>query len=146
MNIRRIATMTVFLLTLVGGSLWASEPVVKATIPFDFVVADTALPHGVYTVEPLMDSDKVAWVLRSLDGRTSVDFLTNDAETRQPVKKSSLEFNDVGGKHFLSQIWIAGDPSGRELSPARQERMMMQKGMKAKKNMVHCERAASKRG
>ena len=130
-------------LLVVGGGIVANAQIDSATtittnIPFDFVVGDTTLPAGTYELSRLDDDVRGVLVLRSVKGRTAVTFDTEPTQTSndQAVHKTELLFNKVGNQNFLSQIWVAGDATGRELTPARMEKRLTGGGNQPEKHSV----------
>ena len=116
-------TILNLLLMLTAVSVAAqSERTRIKNIPFDFIVGGKTLPAGDYTVEPnRRDSHKV-WLVQSKDGHTSALFATMPVRASETQEETKLVFNKYGDQYFLSQIWTAGDNSGRELLMRRQER------------------------
>ncbi|HEX6728749.1 MAG TPA: hypothetical protein VF074_02005, partial [Pyrinomonadaceae bacterium] len=62
------------------------------------------------------------WLLQSKDGDLSAFLITTAVQARKTQNRTKLIFNKYGNQHFLSQIWITGNNSGRELVVQRQER------------------------
>ena len=93
-----------------------------ATIPFEFSVGDKAMPAGDYTVRQINPaSDRAVLQLRRKDGSASAMVQTTSilGKTQESAK---LVFHRYGSTYFLSQIWMAGEATGRELPKTRQER------------------------
>ncbi len=111
----------------VSARAQASFPL-GANIPFDFVVGKQTLPAGEYRIEQL-SSDGVLLV-RSTDGHTSIIVMTMAALANDWQSESKLVFNRYGGQYFLSQIWTAGNKSGRELYKSPRETELARKELK----------------
>src|SRR6266550_2312662 len=117
-----IFTVLSLMLMLTAASVHAQSKRSSITIPFSFTVGQETLPAGEYTIEPnRKDSDNV-WLIQSKSGNDSVLFTTNSVWTNKSQEQTRLVFNKYEGRHFLSQIWNAGDNSGRELRIPRAER------------------------
>jgi hypothetical protein len=86
----------------------------RANIPFNFVVADQALPAGQYVVRPT-EAGGAILTIRSTDGRKSTSAITYSCGGGKPWEKSELVFHRVGNMYFLSQVQIEGYSEGREL-------------------------------
>ena len=117
----------VFLFGLSGMTLFGEETrEVKAHVPFPFLVENTTLPAGDYTVSRV-DSGESALVIQNQDKGTAVDFLTEAVETKSadPPDNGSLVFDVVSGKHFLSEVWTTGTRTGWKLFPSRLEKQEM---------------------
>lgn len=94
----------------------------RAQVPFDFVVADKTLRAGEYQVRPLNDAGNVI-VIGNQDGDRALQQSTR-AERNEKQLHAKLVFHKYGNTYFLSQIWMAGESSGREIPKTRQERAM----------------------
>jgi hypothetical protein len=84
---------------------------IKAHIPFAFVVENTSLPAGDYTIEPLGIDEPSVLVIRSADDKVVVEFLTNATTPEKPLNSAELVFDRYGKKEFLKQILVPGDQS-----------------------------------
>lgn len=130
-------------LLTVGGGVVANAQIdtgvtIQANVPFTFVVGDTTLPAGKYDIRVLDGDSANVLELRSVHGRTSVVFDTENAETRrdQIVSKGELAFDKIGDTYFLSQIWMAGSASGSQLVKSRMEKRLEGKGMKSERHSI----------
>jgi hypothetical protein len=92
----------------------------RAHVPFDFVVADQTLRAGEYRVGAIDQlGDSIA--IRNSAG-DSVIRLSAARERNDRVKTAKLVFHRYGSTYFLSQVWMAGEATGRELTKSSQER------------------------
>jgi len=87
-----------------------------ADIPFAFTVANRTLPPGRYTVTRL--SEKILWIYNSQNQGTSA--LTNRVQGKTP-DSSKMVFHRYGNTYFLSEVWVAGSRTGREVPRSRSE-------------------------
>ena len=94
----------------------------RAQVPFDFVVANKTLRAGEYQVRSLNDDGNLI-VIGNQDGDRAVQ-QSNSAERRGKQLHAKLVFHRYGSTYFLSQIWMAGETTGREMVKTRQERAM----------------------
>jgi hypothetical protein len=94
----------------------------RAQVPFDFVAADKTLPAGEYQVRPYNDSGNLI-VIGNHDGDRAIQ-LSNPAQRREKQLGAKLVFHKYGNTYFLSQIWMAGESTGRQVPRTRQERAM----------------------
>jgi hypothetical protein len=113
-----------------------SDVTVKANIPQAFVVNDTTLPAGKYTIRVVEDTALDVLEIRSEDGRTTVLFNTDSAEPKQMPNKTELVFDKVGDTYFLSQIFVEGDDTGNQLIKSRMERKLESDGLKSERHSV----------
>jgi hypothetical protein len=78
-------------------------------------------------------------LLQSSKGHDSILFTTSAVWTLEPNEETKLVFNNYDGQYFLSQIWTAGENSGRELRKPRLEVALA-------KNGIHHEKVIMTRG
>jgi hypothetical protein len=117
---------------LVLTVLWAvpflhaqSSPLI-CKVPFKFIVGQTSLPSGQYTVQPVSFGSP-AIIIQKDDGRGNVITLTNPPQTGQAQdNKGKLVFHKSGNRYFLFQIWHSSG-AGRELFPSSLERELARK-------------------
>ena len=102
----------------------AQEPLV-VNVPFDFVAGNTNLPAGEYSVQVWAPTHTLILISRR-DSTTSAFIATNPAVASEPKTESKLIFNRYGDRYFLSQVWTAGNSSGRQLLKSDREKEMAQ--------------------
>jgi hypothetical protein len=93
--------------------------VLKADIPFPFVVAAHTLPAGRYEVSTLGEQ-----TIRIVNSRKQGAFvLTHKLSGRAPESSGKLVFYRYQDSYFLAQVWGAGSNTGRAVSksPAEKE-------------------------
>lgn len=134
--------LTLCLLT-VGGGVVANAQIdsdmrIQANVPFAFAVGDTTLPAGNYEIKRVDDNAPNVLELRSADGRTSVIFETENAQTRddQAASKTELVFDKFGDEYFFSQLWVSGSVSGSELPKSRMEKRLASSGSQSEKRSL----------
>jgi hypothetical protein len=94
----------------------------KASIPFEFIVGQTTLPAGDYTV----GSEFGSALLQISDSRDHVKatVLTNTDSAPANASESHLVFRVHGTKHYLASTWDRSLGEGREVKESRAEREM----------------------
>ena len=102
-------------LLLTAGSVHAQSVALRADIPFDFVVGDTVMHAGTYTIQP-MHAGESPVQLQSLDGKDSMWLAACTCASGQAQHESQLVFQVSDGQYFLWQIWTQGYDQARELS------------------------------
>jgi hypothetical protein len=102
-------------LLLATASAYAQTGVVKANVPFNFIVNKTELPAGEYKIQPIGAAGSVAMAIQSPDGKVVKAFLPNSCSSPQTQEKTKLIFHRYGTQYFLAEIWRAGDDRGQEL-------------------------------
>ncbi len=104
---------------------------VVAQIPFDFVARNMDCRAGKYDVE-IINQAQDFLSIRSADNDTQVLSVTHESNTARSEQalNAKLVFHRYGGTYFLSQVWMAGEKTGRELAKSRQERAIERELMK----------------
>ena len=101
-----------------------AQSMLRADIPFDFVVGDKRLPSGEYHVKQMSPG---AMLIQSKDARSSAFVLTGTAQAGKISDVGKLVFNRYGDQYFLSKIWAASSYTGRQLPKSRLEREVAQR-------------------
>ena len=97
-----------------------SKAQMVAQVPFEFMVADKTLSAGEYRVAAIDQSgDTIAILNKAGDGIIRLSSPRDRSGSDKPAK---LVFHQYGSTYFLSQVWMAGEATGRELSKSKQER------------------------
>jgi len=107
-------------LLLATASAYAQTGVVKANVPFNFIVSKTELPAGQYSIRPLGITG-VAMSIDSADNHVVKAILPLSCESAEVQKTSKLVFHRYGSQYFLAQIWTAGSNRGEELPKSGRE-------------------------
>jgi len=115
----RVLTALTLVAWLMVPATHAQSIMLKADIPFNFVVGDTQLPSGEYHVKQLRPGviqvqDKVT--------RSSAIVMTTGVQTGKTSDVGKLVFNRYGDNYFLSRIWEPSSITGRQLPKSRLER------------------------
>jgi hypothetical protein len=98
-----------------------AQETLRANIPFDFVAGNTSLPAGEYLVEASGPTHVLLLIGRK-DAISSAFINTNAAVSAGPQSESKLVFNRYGDRYFLSQVWTAGNSTGRQLMKTAREK------------------------
>ena len=114
-------THILFTMALLLGSVssYAQEirPLMRASIPFRFIVGNQSFPAGDYIISSVQP--QYAILLQSTNGAHVTFAGTHAKYVVEPSAYSKLVFQHSGSTYFLSQIWSQGDTSGRELPVGR---------------------------
>jgi hypothetical protein len=101
---RLILAAGLFAATLTA-SLHAQMMDMKATIPFEFQIGNTAFPSGEYSVR---DSGGVLYVKQIAGNHKSGMFLTVGEDRPKTLNvEPTLRFNHYGSTYYLSEVWTA---------------------------------------
>lgn len=119
--------------TLTSHAQIQSDATVKANIPHSFVVNNTTLPPGNYTIKVADDySNLNVLEIRSANGKTNVLFDTEPVNLPRVMSRSELVFDKVGDTYFLSRVFMRGDESGNQVLKSKQQRRLEESGSTAK--------------
>ena len=114
-----------------------SDVTIMANIPHAFVVRDTTLPAGKYTVR-MADANDRSDVLqiRSATGKMAVFVETQPIDEVRAARRTELVFDKIGDQWFLSKVFLKGDDSGSQLEETRMQRRLEDGGLKAERRRV----------
>lgn len=94
---------------LTAGAARASEaPILKANVPFPFLVNGKMLPAGQYVVEEEDSGPSAVVLIRGTHGPSASFVTTRPASDRGP-NEPALRFERDGDQYRLSSIWEAPD-------------------------------------
>ena len=96
----------------------------RANIPFDFMVRGTMLPAGNYEIRRISDEPAGLLIRNINDKHDHAMFETEPVESSQAPNNSEVVFHRYGDTYFLSEVLTAGEQTGRELPPTREERQL----------------------
>jgi len=117
-----IATMVVLGCLAISAEAQCESMQSSAYIPFQFIVGNSTLPAGQYTVDCLNTESNLLRI-RSADGKTSLAILTIPA-SRRPQDGWKLVFRRYGSRYFFAQAWAGGSSSGLEFPESAAERKL----------------------
>jgi hypothetical protein len=106
-----------------------SSLMLTVDLPFAFQVNNQQFPAGKYYVKA--DGGHPAVRLQGVDCRRSVFSITAPISRGKTRDVASLVFNRYNDRYFLSQIWMAGDNSGRGLPAGSAEREIARRWAKS---------------
>jgi hypothetical protein len=102
-------------LFLVAGSVHAQSVSLRADIPFDFVVGNTMMPAGTYSIQP-SNTDESIVELWSPELKDGILLAPCTCASDRGQHESKLVFQVSDGQYFLWQIWTEGYDEGRQLT------------------------------
>ena len=122
--------LAIFLISMASFAVTsanAQQPTLKANIPFDFIVGNTLMPAGEYTITSPFEN---VLVLRAGARSTSVESSENNAES---TSGDELVFDKYGNQYFLHEVLCPNVVSlNRELAPSKAEKYARQHTTQAK--------------
>ncbi len=110
-----------FLVLLVATAAAQDNPaVLKADIPFPFVVANRTLPAGHYMLSTL---GEYTVRISNAHDEPGAFVLTSRVDGRAPESTGKLVFYRYDDRYFLAQVWNPGNRQGKQVykSPAEEE-------------------------
>ena len=126
MKKQNLIPLLAMVLMLAVGVAYAQLPspgTVKVSIPFSFTANQVAMPAGDYTVK---NSGSAGVLLISSDDASQHGLIsTTSVESNSRSTQTKLIFHRYGDQYFLSQVWVRGEASGRELPKTRAEKELM---------------------
>ena len=136
-NAFKVLAMSGLLVLLVGGMIYAqAEPRIIANIPFAFIAGNKTLPAGEYTIDRPNSNEPDTLLIRSADKHIAFFLNAENVEARQTPNRTELVFNEIGDQYFLSQVWMAGEDTGREIPRPRAERELEQAALKSTAQVI----------
>jgi hypothetical protein len=105
---KNLATVALFIVTtfIAAGTAPAQDHLVKATVPFNFTVGDSALPSGTYTIGSGMNSPNLL-VVRNWSKNVAIQALGQPDQSNSR-HDNTLVFHKYGNQYFLSGIHSEG--------------------------------------
>ena len=116
-----VLTMSSLLVTLAVVPVFANgfEHRMRANVPFDFIVGDTTLPAGIYTIA--MPTLSGTLLIKNVDSGESAIVMSTVVAGSRPSDETRFVFTRYAGQHFLDQVWVVGQRSGDKLVKSRTE-------------------------
>lgn len=112
------------LLTLAAAAGQNDPGVLKARIPFSFVVAGRTLPPGRYLLSTLGEQT----VRVASSHKPSAFVMTSRVDARVPSGSGKLVFHRYQNTNFLAQVWRAGSGQGKQVFKSPVEEDLERKG------------------
>jgi hypothetical protein len=95
----------------------AQSDMLLVNIPFEFNVGKAMLPSGEYHIK----LSPTTLMIQSKDGHQAAFASTIGVSSPKAEDIGKLVFNRYGTQYFLSKVWGAQNPTGRELLKSRTE-------------------------
>lgn len=112
-------TLIFAMFVLLTAGIGSAQDGIKVAVPFDFVVGTQNFSAGDYTLRSFSHN---AELLQTPNGQTlTIINLPIAVESREARITAKLVFHYCAGTYFLSQIWDAGNPSGRQMQKSPME-------------------------
>src|ERR1039458_629635 len=125
---KNLAGVAVAMMLVLGAVVpaWAQYAgPMKVTVPFNFVVENSRMQAGVYTIQRVANGQLR---IQSNDGRTAATFLALPKEGKVTPEKAHFIFHRYGSDYFLATIWTPGLEVGWEVLQGKLETEIARKG------------------
>ncbi|HXQ73905.1 MAG TPA: hypothetical protein VN844_25610 [Pyrinomonadaceae bacterium] len=114
-----------------------SDATIKVNIPHSFVVNNTTLPPGSYTIKVADDySNLNVLEIRSANGKMNVLFDTEPLNLEREKRQSEVVFDKIGDSYFLAQVFLKGDESGNQVLKSKRQRRFEESGSVAERSSI----------
>jgi hypothetical protein len=125
--VARVLTSLLLGVLMMGSAAHAqqSQRVIKANIPFDFVVGSRIFPAGRYLLVRIEPS---LLELRDSDGHVLANVLTQSVLTLTSPASPKLRFDAEGGRHVLTQVWQENESIGQQIPQSKSVTRAVRKG------------------
>jgi hypothetical protein len=97
----------------------AQGTTVQVQVPFAFENGSQHLPAGKYTIE--LQSQHLM-LLRGTAANSAGFATTIPDERLSPAQKGKVIFHKYGDRYFISEVWVAGEATGRHCITSRTEK------------------------
>ena len=126
-RVGRVFASLLLSVLMLGSALHAqqAERVIKANIPFDFVVGREIFPAGQYSVALV---GPVMLELRNSQGRALINVLTQSVQAPAAPGTPKLRFDKEDGQNVLTQVWQEGNEVGQQVLRSKSAVVAVRKG------------------
>jgi len=121
---RAIAFSGLLVLLTFSSAFGQSDRQTIIHIPFNFSVGEKSFPSGKYVIERNRNNSDTVWVIRNKDNERSAIVVTRPARANDVVEETRLVFNRYDDLYFLSEFWIPGSNTGREIQISNREKAL----------------------
>ena len=129
---KALALSGLLVLLTFSAALGQSDRQTIIYIPFNFTAGEKEFPAGKYVFERIWKNTDSVWVIRRKDNVGKAMLLTRPVRANETQQEARLVFHQYGDLYFLSQIWTAGDATGREVQNSKREKTL-DKGLAEKR-------------
>jgi hypothetical protein len=137
MKTRAILMAAAMTLTALASTRVAQAQDLVVTVPFDFAAGSANLPAGDYSVRAGLPNTHAIVLINRNDTSASMIVMTNAAQSAAPQVQSKLVFNRYGDRYFLSQIWVAGSETGKQLPKSSREKEIATEAKLDTRDAIH---------
>jgi len=121
---KALALSSLLVLLTFSSALGQSDRQTIIHIPFNFSVGEKAFPAGKYVIERVWKDKDTVWLVKRKDNVGKAMLLTRPVRANETQQETRLVFHQYGDLYFLSEIWTAGDSTGREVQMSDREKAL----------------------
>ena len=121
---KALALSSLLVLLTFSSALGQSDRQTIIHIPFNFSVGEKAFPAGKYVIERVWKDKDAVWLVQRKDNVGKAMLLTRPVRANETQQETRLVFHQYGDLYFLSEIWTAGDSTGREVQMSDREKAL----------------------
>jgi hypothetical protein len=115
---KQAATLLILMLAALTGLASAQTKVIKAEVPFDYVVNGKTMLAGETSIKVDNDGQTILWITSENAHMVAVPHATQSAKASGMTK---LVFHRYGDRYFLAGIESQGESRGYELPASKLE-------------------------
>jgi hypothetical protein len=124
-HIRRAIALTGLVLLVTASSVFAqTDRQTLVNIPFNFTVGEKALPAGKYLIRRNRKDSDTVWVIQNKESGEAAMLLTRRVQANENQEDAKFVFRKYDDLYFLSEFWVAGTNTGREIQVSDRERAL----------------------
>jgi len=126
-RVGRVFTSLLLGVLMLGSTVYAqrTKRIIKANIPFDFVVGSEIFPAGHYSVALI---GPVLLELRDSEGHALINVLTQSVQAPATPGQPKLRFNKEDGQIVLTQVWQEGNEIGQQVLRSKSVTVAVRRG------------------
>ena len=118
-------TALIIVVTLSSSVVFAqTDRQTLVNIPFNFTVGEQALPAGKYVIRRNRKDTDAVWVIQNKESGQTAMLLTRPVQANETQEDAKFVFRKYDDLFFLSEFWVAGTNTGREINVTSQERAL----------------------
>ena len=122
---RAIALAALALVVTVSSAVFAqTDRQTLIEIPFNFTVGEKAMPAGTYAIRRNRKDSDAVWVIQNKQSGEAALFLTRTVQSNKEQENAKIVFHKYDDLYFLSEFWVAGTNTGREIQATNKERSL----------------------
>ena len=121
---KALALSSLLVLLTFSAALGQSDRQTIIHIPFNFSVGEKAFPAGKYVIGRVWKDKDAVWLVQRKDNVGKAMLLTRPVRANETQQETRLVFHQYGDLYFLSEIWTAGDSTGREVQMSDREKAL----------------------